>query len=937
MGKGIKKLLLCLLAVSLMTVSGRVSAADDGAETAGSGAEEQTEEKEQSSRRSETVEKAELSAEDADRYLKKIGSADGYDIYYKDKDFGDRLWEAAGGRPKSKKDYTDEQKALAEKIDELKKLGELVAIDRKTGRAAASFGSGSRCDEGMLYVSEAGRFFVITDESVSRVKRLRKIISALDSRYAFISADGKTVELLRRDMKAPDGIFSYDRTEDGKRVYSSDSGSFAWLSQDGSRFYGAYRYGAENEYFRMIIDDRTAIFGIESKKSGYIWWSSPIDSTRDPIATDIISDELRSSNVLRYGVPLSRSNNNFLRSGSERDCTFTVSDIKNGIRVVYDYQGGGFRFPAEYTLEGDSLRASVKVSEITESKSANIATEMTVLGSFGAAGTDEEGYFVVPDGSGALIRFNNRKSFQKDIYQQRVYGSDITAVPQNRGAVTEQIYLPVYGIVKEDNALLAVAESGASNACLTANVSQQSNSSYNLCGFTFTLRGTDSFYMSGSSSDKYTVFEKGAIKSDDIVLRYFPIDSAGADYTDIAARYRQYLIDEQGVEPRCRAGEGPLYLDLYGGTMKKRSLLGIPVSVRTALTDYGQAADIIERLSDGGVEDMNISYHNWTGDGMKKKVDTDASPSGKLGGRKGFERLKNLTEEKGFGFYPASDNRNFRSGNGYYSFTDTAVRISGSYARIVSYDRAYGIPDGFRKNLSLLSPSYYGKVFGDIAANYSRAGLEGVSLDGLTAALYGDYGKKSISRGRAQELLEEGYESINGSLPDGILADGANAYALPYVSCIRGVPVSSGRFDLFDEDIPFYQLVLHGVIPYSTEAVNGSADPERMILMAAVTGSSLCFDMIYEEPGVLKDTEYDVLYYADHRYWTDTAARAYRLLEPILADTSDSFIKSYEMDGELITTTFENGAVVSADLEKGTVSYKGSTADVKQLMKEGAG
>ena len=40
-----------------------------------------------------------------------------------------------------------------------------------------------------------------------------------------------------------------------------------------------------------------------------------------------------------------------------------------------------------------------------------------------------------------------------------------------------------------------------------------------------------------------------------------------------------------------------------------------------------------------------------------------------------------------------SDNRDFRSGNGYYSFTDTAVRVSGSYSRIVSYDRAYGIPN----------------------------------------------------------------------------------------------------------------------------------------------------------------------------------------------------------------------------------------------------
>ena len=69
--------------------------------------------------------------------------------------------EKAGGKPKSKKDYTEEQQLLADKIAELKKLGELVIIDTKTGKAAASFKSGSKCDEGRLWVSDAGRFFII--------------------------------------------------------------------------------------------------------------------------------------------------------------------------------------------------------------------------------------------------------------------------------------------------------------------------------------------------------------------------------------------------------------------------------------------------------------------------------------------------------------------------------------------------------------------------------------------------------------------------------------------------------------------------------------------------------------------------------------------------------------------------------------------------------
>lgn len=927
-----------MLAAYSLAVTGNARA-DDGAVPTGTteevGAPDDEASAAERSKRSETAEKAELSAADAQELLKKLGSAEGLDVYYKDKDLSDELWEKAGGKPASKKDYTDEQKALADKIEKLKKLGELVAIDTKTGTAAASFKKGVKCSEGMLYISDAGRYFIITDEDTAKVVRIGTLISSLDSADAFLSDSGDTLTLLSKDHKGIDEMFSYSGSDDGIREYRSGSGGFAWVSPDMSHFLGAYRYGAENGSFRMIVDDRSAIFGLENKETGYIWWSSPPEASQDKNATALVADELRSSNMLRYGVTLSRSGNNMLRSGTAGECDIKVTDIENGIRVVYDYPDAGFSFPAEYVLEGDHLRASVRVSEIKETNSANIATEMTVLGSFGAASDNEEGYFVIPDGSGALVRFNNNRSFKKDIYQQRVYGADVTAVPATKGAVTEQIYLPVYGIVKEDNAMLVVASEGDANAYITANVSGQSSSSYNICNFTFILRGSDSFYMSGSSNERYTVFESGEIKSGDIELLYYPISAEGADYTDIAKRYRQYLLEEEGVTVRSSAGDSAMYLGLYGGVMKKKSVLGFPVTMKTSLTDYAQAEDIIKELKNAGVDDMVVSYNSYTNDGISSRVDTKAKPAGILGGRSGFDSLSGLIDESGFTLYPVADNRSFLTGNGFFSFKDTAVRVSGSYSRIVSYDRAYGIPNGFSKNMSLLSPKSFSGVLGDIAENYPEAGLSGASLGSLTSSLYGDYGKKAISRAGAKELLTKGYEKLDAALENGLLAKTANAYAFPYVSHITGAPLSSSRFDIFDEDIPFFQLVMHGVIPCSTAAVNGDADPERLLLMAAATGSNLSFDMIYEETDKLKDTRYDVLYYANYKNWIGTAAKEYELMKPLLASVSDSFIADYSTDGNMITTTYENGTVVRVDLDKKTIEYGGRLIDLSEYAGEG--
>ncbi len=937
----IKRTLLCLLAVSAMTVTGNIHADDDTAVTAEEVSSDETAEDGSEgtggrAKRKEADEKADFDVALVEKYLKKVGTEAGLDIYYKSKDIDDEIWDANGGKPAKKSDYTDEQKALADEIDDVGKLGELVAVNSATGSPVAQFKSGSKSDDGVLYVSNAGRYIVTVDENYTKVIKVRELISSLDCENAFLTDEGMTLDLMTSDNKKLDNSFTYSADEDGYAVYKADNGEFAWLSTDKKHFYGAFRYGAEDSDLRMLVDDRNAIFGLENKETGYIWWSAPLGATQDTVATDLLVNELRSSSVLRYGVPASRSNNNVLRSGTD-DCVTTVSDITNGIRIVYNYQKAGFKFPVEYTIEGDHLKASLKVSEIEETNSSNVATELTLLGGFGAASDTEEGYFVIPDGSGALVRFNNNRTMNTNAYAQRVYGSDVTVVPTTKGAVTEQLYLPCYGIVKDDNAMLVVASEGDSNAVLSAKVSKQSNSSYNLCNFTFILRGTDTFYMSGNTREELTVFESGKIKSDDIELRYYPIEKEDADYVDIAERYRQYLLDEKGVTVKAQADSAPMYVDLYGGAQKKKPILGIPVTLKQAITKYGEAEKILTDLKNGGVDAMVVSYNNWTNDGIKNKVDTDAKPSWTLGGKGDFNEFRDFMSSNGYEFYPTSDNRDFYSGNGYFSFTSTAVRVSGSYSRIVSYDRAYGIPDGFKKNMSLLSPSYFMDVMGDIGKNYSKAGLSGVSLADLTTSLYGDYGKKDISRAAAMDLLTSGYESINSSLSGGILADSANAYVLPYVSHITNVPLTSSRFDIFDEDIPFYQIVMHGIIPYSTTAVNGDADSGTLLLMAAATGSNLYYDMIYEETSTLKDTEYDTLFYANYEHWTDTAAAEYKLLAPMLKSVSGCTITGYDTknDGKLITTTYSDGTVVKVDLDERTIEWGGNVYELDKIAEEG--
>lgn len=675
-----------------------------------------------------------------------------------------------------------------------------------------------------------------------------------------------------------------------------------------------FRQCAENDNYIMLVEDISGIIALKNKSTGYIWYSSPPDADTDETSSELIKNEILSSNVLRYGIPEKRTDNNYLRSNTG-DCDFTVSDIENGVRIYYRYSAG-FEFPVEYVLESDCLRASLKTAEIRETNPMNIATEVTIMGSFGAGG-DEDGYFVIPDGSGALIRFNSNRTSDTNAYFQSVYGDDITAVPTTKSADTQQIYFAMYGIVKEDNAMLVVAESGSANASISAEISGQSNSRYNFCRFVFRLRNSDTFYMAGSSTDKFTVFEQGAIGTDDIVLKYYPIAKKNADYIDIAEKYREYLM-QNGLEKK--KGSSALYIDFYGGAEKKKNILGIPFTMKQSITDYSQALEILTELQNKGADNLVVSYSNWTDDGIENKIDTNVSPSGTLGGKANFNRFVEFVRENNILFCPTADNRDFVSGNGYNSLNSTCIRVSGQYSRIVSYDRAYGIPDGFSKNKSLLSPEYFEEVFKETAENYVKSGLTGISTATLTTSLYGDYSRDKITRAKSKEITQNSLQTLSESLS--VLADGANDYTLPYVSHITNMPVSSSRFDIFSEDIPFMQIVLHGIVPYTSPAVNSSPNPQKDLLKSAAMGCLPLYDLTAEETEVLKDTELDVYSYSNADGWLDYIAENYAELRPLYEKTADCTITDYSDNGDIITTSYSDGTVTVVNLDELTIKWR---------------
>ena len=132
-------------------------------------------------------------------------------------------------------------------------------------------------------------------------------------------------------------------------------------------------------------------------------------------------------------------------------------------------------------------------------------------------------------------------------------------------------------------------------------------------------------------------------------------------------------------------------------------------------------------------------------------------------------------------------------------------------------------------------------------------------------------------------------------------------------------------------------MVIHGLVPYSTTAINADADSATLLLMAAATGSLLNYDLIYEETSVLKDTDFDIYYYANYANWTETAASEYQLLKPIYSDIAEAVITGYDIEnnGKNITAVYSNGSVVKVDFENRTIEFNGHMIELSEAEKGG--
>ena len=700
---------------------------------------------------------------------------------------------------------------------------------------------------------------------------------------------------------------------------------------------------AEKDGLEMYISEGEFLnIAIKNTKTGEIWFTNPVNALSKTTREKGIPKTTLASQL--YVVTVDIKGTTFYANSQIASYTKGTYEIKtndDGITVIYDFsrKTESFKVPVKYSIKDGSFKASILVNEIEEYGSQRILS-LSILPHFGAGDLDDEGYMLIPDGSGAVINFNNGKGDISSV-SMPLFGGDKSDQSELASSVTANVTMPVFGIVNNNKGYVAVVE-GADGTIEAAGSS--ASATYNHVYSTFTMRKKDT-YQTNEGSWKATeliIIGQYPYSSYDFSVEYMFLDQDDVSYSGMARRYREYLIEEKGLEKKTDSfsKDLPLFMEIYGELPRETSILGVPVTHIEALSSYDEVANIIKQSNEKGIKNLIIDYIGWQKGGPNTKVPTKLKFSSKLGGKSAYTEMLKVASEYNAKVFPRVEMMSFEEGGNGYSKITLAAKAA---IRTPIQRYLYRIGAGTR--IRTLSPTYllktnlYDEITNKFVKALDKLNLDTVALDTAVNHIYSDFQNKELfDMYELENTLVQQYKKL--AEKNSVLMKAPNSYAMPYADYILSLPSFSSDYLICDYEVPFVQTVLHGYASYSSEPISSSEDTQEAFLKAIETGSALSFTITANSARVMKDSyQYNFLYCSDYKLWIDTAAELYEEINSILADLQTVEIQNHErLQKDVFKTTYANGTSVIVNYSDEAVTIDTVTVEANsyKVVKGGA-
>ena len=598
------------------------------------------------------------------------------------------------------------------------------------------------------------------------------------------------------------------------------SNRFTQLESDGQKplpNYGleGYKLVCENENLALYINENVASVRVVNKSNGYVWGAL---ATEDPenlndtwggFAQSVVSisymDKTGATKLMGAGSEKAKRKYKYLDNG------FTCSvDFGNKVDITLD---------VTVTLEQDRLHFAVDDETIKEN-GKNYVEMLYFIPFMGSTVADEnDGYLFVPDGSGALIRYQKPKNYLKT-YSERVYGLDyaidnlneLNDLKSNRPIETlkenSTVTMPVFGVTHgvNANALFGRISSGDSYAYINASPAGVVTD-YNWATASFVYRQVYSQPTSKNGAGVPVVQKTRNTVNPELDM-YF-LSGNEANYSGMAAKYREILKEDGKLENNIGKTDTQLFLDFVAADIEKQAV----GSSEKIVTNLEYLKKAVEVLNENDVDKVALSILGWQKNGLSGYRKSDIFKKTVIGDFGDLSKLKDLLSKNGGELSLYSDPLRAKEIQ-INSRVDSAITLSQSPICDTAVDAKEFLGDTWYLKIDV-GMKYLKEQFDLINKNKISLAIDGGNL------LYGEYLIDDfVSREQNKKFFAEKIAEISKA-QGGLTLYNPNEYLLPYVSVYRNIPTSCNQEIYMTDSVPFIQMVLSGnmvlVAPYANE------------------------------------------------------------------------------------------------------------------------
>lgn len=685
---------------------------------------------------------------------------------------------------------------------------------------------------------------------------------------------------------------------------------------------------AENDRLELHYDTVESQIILKDKLTQEEWRSTPDDIAQDKLATGVNKINRQSDLIVQYHNTSYVTDQVNSYTGAIKKGDFTWELIENGVAIRYYFPKQGFVIPVQYVLEEDCLAASIISEGIeeevwedpdTDPEKKQSVMNVALLPFMGAAGSDDEGYLIIPDGSGALIHFNNGRTGAA-IYQQDVYGRDDALTIRKAATTTYDVNMPLFGIVRNGRALMAVVENGDYQAQLNAMVNGQLTGYSNAYFAVQYIHMEANTIMPGSEHSTDVMLPTNTFRDmGNFTVRYYPLAAENATYADVAAAYRAQLGLKESI-----ADAATQQLEMVASIPSIDTFLGVPYESVRVLTSYEQAAQTLRDFAAEGLNDLTLRYTGWSKQSVRGKMVTGLDLDNRLGGKKAFDGLRQAVKETGAEMVLAVDLIDiYEDGNGYWSLFAATDSVNSTAKQVPEFLQSTGYQDPEGKPWYLLSPDKVPEAARKLAENLSGQ-VDGVSLSMLGNTVYSSFGKTGISRTSAGMYWQQALETLSGKIQT-LSAKTASAYAFPYIEQVDATPCASSRFEVTDMEIPFYQMVTHGAMVLYTEPANEDGNVRKALLRAIEYGMYPSWRVIAGDTALLSGTDYASWHAASLDAWREEIKNTAAWMAPLGVYAGMQMTGHEQVTATLSVTTYANGDMVLVNYGSEDAEHLGVT------------